>query len=1278
MREIYCGVEYFENFGGTYSRIWEFSTKDTFENVVKLMNGFTKVGRFLLPKYFVGKDDKIKVVFEHYLEENFSECFDRLTDEELEYYVEQILNTAYEIEQLDETEVPSFGVYSFDNVLVLGAELLFIPPVTRENIPEEWKKERTVIAPEVLKTGSAHKKSSTYVFGKILEFIDKDRKYYNVWSLMIKDNPDERQILYSPKHYEVISEYFENIERESNIYSLIEQSEKNVFVVNVYGERGSGKEFFSKNIFKNLKKAGFKTFQISSSLTNLSRQMVLLDEFEKFEYKDELLKCLYSDCKYNTVVGYIISFISKIDKVVILFDNSFMRNSLVRAFYNEIMRSRFVNNKLVLIILSSEKLFDCDLYIEMKPLTENQINSILIKEIGEISFSKEVLEVFFKTRGNKLRTVLKNIRFSKNIGEIFDEEKRKFVIQESYFQFLGEEFSIFEVKFLDGIYRDTKEILYKLKELTFKGILVFDGSNFSFANRGLYKFFYESIQPDERIKIHFELARKYMESGSLQLLLPKVIWHLEESGQYRKSVILLLQILKQDLEEHKYSPVVILDIFDTVRKINEKYLKKELYTFYSLYYKFLYQSGKEDKYKDTLPNKKYCIFVQALKNFVNGDHTENVKFLKELKVLKIYKDYWLYYLGNFSYFELNNDFYNSDFYDVALKLREDLQKFRDLKAEMLLLHAYKYVYSNKSVAKKSIEKANEISKNKVLRIKVYNLLGLLNDGTRLSSLYFQKAIEIAKELGYFERMVTPWLNNLRALLYFGDIDKFKKEIKSVETVSNLFSLETLALTHRIFGMYYSYEQNFEEGMKYLSKALEIEEQTKSQRNSLRAIILHYALCGKIEEAKKLSEKWKDDSALKTRAFEYFTELLLSRDDKELLENWVQYRNSEYELLREEIFYLFAEKLSVLDPENFRIQLDKYENLYALSQTNLSLFYTLLAKAKYYLFTGKPTKAVFTYSKALRLLKKMNMRHPILKFEDNIIANAEKHNELLMKYDFQVKVLDTINSLSPINDPKKVLELVTNIITAEFNIVSFYISVQDRISKYDFTLSLTNSVPEKDFVTFEPFAFRMSDYLDKNSQYIIYVSTVDNLTEEDGKKIIDTIDFALKSILRNSILNYRSMYDTLTKVYTRQTIIGLLEEKFENWKNNKKEFYVMMLDIDDFKSVNDTYGHKVGDELLYEIAQLLKNISDKYNGTVGRYGGEEFTIICDKDAIKLAEEIRKEIESSLLTSQKLSKTISIGVAHCSERKTVSDLLGLADQRLYVAKNSGKNRLVAGQG
>lgn len=160
----------------------------------------------------------------------------------------------------------------------------------------------------------------------------------------------------------------------------------------------------------------------------------------------------------------------------------------------------------------------------------------------------------------------------------------------------------------------------------------------------------------------------------------------------------------------------------------------------------------------------------------------------------------------------------------------------------------------------------------------------------------------------------------------------------------------------------------------------------------------------------------------------------------------------------------------------------------------------------------------------------------------------------------------------------------------------------------------------------------------------------------------------------------STHDPLTGVYNRREIHSIGYGISKTLKKTDKSISIMMLDVDNFKSINDNYGHHTGDEVLKKIGELLKNVFDE-EGYSGRYGGEEFMIIIPgkthDEVVKLAEHFRKIIQDTVIEIKQyiLSATVSIGI-DISESYSFNlpKSIARADTALYRAKQNGKNMVL----
>lgn len=166
--------------------------------------------------------------------------------------------------------------------------------------------------------------------------------------------------------------------------------------------------------------------------------------------------------------------------------------------------------------------------------------------------------------------------------------------------------------------------------------------------------------------------------------------------------------------------------------------------------------------------------------------------------------------------------------------------------------------------------------------------------------------------------------------------------------------------------------------------------------------------------------------------------------------------------------------------------------------------------------------------------------------------------------------------------------------------------------------------------------------------------------------------------KNSKLNEMANRDALTKLYNRRYMDRFLEEKLIGLNVDGKIFGLIMCDIDNFKRVNDTYGHESGDDVLVEIAKVFMD-SLRGDDAVCRWGGEEFLIVVDgnkKITADVAERIRTKINELVINThgRTISVTMTFGVAESIPGYNIEKLVEIADENLYKGKQNGKNQVV----
>ena len=194
--------------------------------------------------------------------------------------------------------------------------------------------------------------------------------------------------------------------------------------------------------------------------------------------------------------------------------------------------------------------------------------------------------------------------------------------------------------------------------------------------------------------------------------------------------------------------------------------------------------------------------------------------------------------------------------------------------------------------------------------------------------------------------------------------------------------------------------------------------------------------------------------------------------------------------------------------------------------------------------------------------------------------------------------------------------------------------------------------------------------DGDKPYAVVASFVD-ITE---RRCAEAELLALQTRLREE-----AIHDPLTGLYNRRYLKETLKRELVRATREGRPLCILMGDIDHFKSLNDTYGHQAGDEVLRALGDLLRNCA-RASDIPCRYGGEEFLVVLPDMSLDVArsraEQVRRDFAGLRITfdDTQLGSTLSIGVSACPDNGTTADeLIGTADQALYEAKHTGRNRV-----
>ena len=192
-----------------------------------------------------------------------------------------------------------------------------------------------------------------------------------------------------------------------------------------------------------------------------------------------------------------------------------------------------------------------------------------------------------------------------------------------------------------------------------------------------------------------------------------------------------------------------------------------------------------------------------------------------------------------------------------------------------------------------------------------------------------------------------------------------------------------------------------------------------------------------------------------------------------------------------------------------------------------------------------------------------------------------------------------------------------------------------------------------------------------------------LQEDNDRQVKMKEELNARLSVEKRKLKAAAMTDPLTELPNRRYAMKRLDKEWANSLRSTLSLSVIMLDVDHFKLVNDTWGHDVGDVVLQSTAKAIQSVLRR-GDTCARMGGEEFLVICpntdSRGTLKVAERIRTAVESNVVKYEGFQGriTISLGVgARTPEVTTIDALLKMADEAVYDAKRGGRNRVAVGR-
>lgn len=357
----------------------------------------------------------------------------------------------------------------------------------------------------------------------------------------------------------------------------------------------------------------------------------------------------------------------------------------------------------------------------------------------------------------------------------------------------------------------------------------------------------------------------------------------------------------------------------------------------------------------------------------------------------------------------------------------------------------------------------------------------------------------------------------------------------------------------------------------------------------------------------------------------------------------------------------------------------YNEMLESNKSLLQLFFVsfLVFNIIIYIFINKIfTHRIELISKTVKNISKK--RHLVenieLIYDDEITYLSSKMNEMFKiihntqnenikkERDFLQSVLDSQQHIIFITDGSNIHSANKKFLDVFKDSGSFLnnIAILDEQSK----TNLLN-IAKKHSSIDKPAKFKLTE--DEHKYFVFDISRV-----ELSKYIICMNDVS-KYNEKIQLLEAKASIDELTSCFNKNTIRDYCSYWLEI-----KDFGLMIIDIDKFKNINDTYGHYIGDCILRDLSSLIKNHLHQ-DDLIGRFGGEEFIIAVNTSIDNLeniANRIRQIVQENIFSYEDLDLniTISLGCTYCNEGDNFDDLFKIADEALYLAKNSGRNRVV----
>lgn len=1150
--------------------------------------------------------------------------------------------------------------------------------------------------------------------GLINALISFSEKLYSLMNIKNK-NIEEFLNLLKSKKINCIHDLYEMILDKSNKKSIKNKVFRPPHFINRDNER--------ERIVKNL---GKKHIFIYGPQRSGKTKLI---DFMKYKIKElgyQIISSddLISELDFNNInIFDFLNYINKLKnndlKLVLVADDFQDADIRFKNFIDELLIKDFDFPFSIILISHEDPTYNLNNieYIELKPFniqtTKTLLNIILSPNF--LNKYPEIVEIVYNISGGLPGNIVQVIQdfFKLNIIEYKEKkfdfspekiENKKFndIVLEKinsipnnikkdliYLSSLGFKFNISEIEILEDYLKKNfdESILYALDN----NIILKEDDNYRFFNLFYQKTLHDLLPLAEKIKIHSHLCKLAS--------LSKKIFHLKSSNKFDSAISLIIKEMKKSLYEWKNLKFIDFG-FNEIRNMTKEIPKSAIAIYLSK--KFFLNEYSDDiiNYLEIMKDSKVYNYIYYLFLKFSDKKKLNEFLISNIsneKTTDYKKALYIYYYLSINFSELTKDDvlnYYSTFENILLK-HQNLNKFKTLKGMLLNILGIKHEIDQpeKSIMyyNNALKISLEINYKRLTQI-VYANLAILYKAlnSNLFDYYNNKVLDIAKEIGDYYTYNRTLINIAENKLYTGEINEFFKYINLAENSSKLNKdYNSYLLANDLKNYYYLYSKDYQNLLSnlrrielYIKKHTYLKDSFDSIKNNI--LILKSLFEKEITFNNKYLEIIEKDDF-----FKHLYNLVKFDDEKIIYESFLFFKNNPLIYLKEEMVNLVSSKIAKY---SFKKEFETwvYELINEFKDKKLSLTLLYEGLGKFYYEKNEKFKSLKYLRKAQKNYNELIMKNKFKEIGEYLYNNfglpfnkdTISTNNLLDKLNFYEKINDLIIELLKLDSPKYIIDKIGEFLRNSFLLDKILIKVITNSFEIEYNFNCKNdNIIEKDIFSLNPFII---SYISNNDDYKYYIHISNENIELNGLDISNILDniIILEDVLYSildKITHYEhSISDPLTNAYTRRYMENKLKELYGLYERYNFDFSIILIDLDDFKKINDSYGHQKGDIVLIELVRSIKNNLRDFD-LICRYGGEEFLIILPNTSLEeakiIANRLLVEINKDLYSATNLNITCSMGLSSISKIKNepkIDNLIKNADDALYKAKNLGKNR------